>query len=136
LRATTQLDGGCGEPLFYGGRDAAYAARVRSSANRPGGNPELPHERDVSRLEAVFSGAATADVRAVRPVRPLGAGRAGCAPCGCTGFAPCPTCGCSGVYIEPCTQSAGVTNLVPCVSCGGSGDTLCDACAGRGTVAA
>ncbi len=132
-----QLDGGCGEPFAYGGRagEASYA-QSRARANRPGANAMSPEDRAVSALEATFSGAATRDVRVVRAARPLIAGRVACAPCGGTGFAGCPTCACSGVYLEPATQSCGITNLVPCVSCGGSGDQLCGACAGRGGVAA
>ena len=105
---------------------------MRRLANRPGGNPVSPLDEAVSRLEAAYSGALQRDARPVRPVRALRAGGVPCGPCGGTGFAPCATCGCCGLYLEPTTQSAGVTNLVPCVDCGGSGDTLCAACAGRG----
>ena len=129
-----QLDGPCAEPLFYGGRagEAEAAARVRRLANRPGGNPLRDVDAAVSRLEAAYSGAQQRDARPVRLERTLRAGAVRCASCAGTGFAPCATCGCCGVYVEPTTQSAGVTNLVPCVDCGGSGDTLCGACAGRG----
>ena len=131
------MDGPCAEPLFYGGRagEAEAAARVRRLANRPGGNPMLPTDEAVSRLEAAYSGALQRDARQPRPLRTLRAGLSPCAPCGATGFVGCATCACSGLYLEPTTQSAGVTNLVPCVDCGGSGDALCPACAGRGGVA-
>jgi hypothetical protein len=133
------MDGPCAEPLFYGGRlaETEAASRVRDNPNRPGGNPLRAVMAARSRLEATYSGALQRDARQPRPVRPLRAGfSSSCGPCGGTGFVACATCACSGVYLEPTTQSAGVTNLVPCVDCGGSGDGLCPACAGRGGVAA
>ena len=126
-----KLDGPCSEPLFWGGR-GREAEEQRRSANRPGGNAERPTERAASRLEALFAGKGCGDARPHRPRKPLLKAHQACAHCAGTGHQRCLTCGCSGEYLEPCTESAGVTNYVPCVTCGGSGDELCEACAGRG----